>query len=101
MSNPTSGTGLTGLGKLLSVLLVVGIIALGGWVVMKRMNKAADNTTTQTAKTGGSSAAGGGNANSKFDASDLVETEFKQPKLDPPGTYVPQNNVVDIELSQY
>ncbi len=103
MTNPSSGPGLTPVGKIFSVLLVIGVLALGGWVVMKRFNKPGDNATTQTAKTGGTSAGGGGgvSTNTKFDTSDLVETEFKQPKLDPPGTYVPKDNVIDIELSQY
>lgn len=31
----------------------------------------------------------------------FAETQFEVPKLDPPAAYVPKDNVVDIELSEY
>ena len=38
MSNvPSSGRGLTGLGKLISIVLVLGLVGLGAFVVMKQM----------------------------------------------------------------
>jgi NitT/TauT family transport system substrate-binding protein len=106
MSNPNAsgGTGLTALGKLFSFLLVVGLLALGGWVVMNRMGKKADTPpAVANGGGGGGSTAGtsGGKTAAAFDMSDLEETQFSQPKLDPPGAYVPQNNVVDVEISKY
>ncbi len=37
------------------------------------------------------------------DAGDLqfASTQFEPPKLDPPGVYVPKDNIIDIELSEY
>ena len=87
---PTSGSGLTALGKIMSALLVVGLIALGGWIVMKRSNKPA-----------GPHGDPGSNVAAKFDMSELEETQFSVPKLDPPGVYTPQNNIVDVEISKY
>ena len=31
----------------------------------------------------------------------LAPTQFEVPKLDPPGTYQPKDNIIDVELSEY
>jgi NitT/TauT family transport system substrate-binding protein len=104
MSNPQgSGRGLTGVGKLISVVLVLGLVALGGWIVMTQMNKPKPGPATNTAVTGGGgSVAPRGGVSVKFDTSDLVETETKVPRLDPAMAYAPAAGApIDIELSQY
>ena len=98
MTNPNQGTGLTALGKLFSVLLVIGLIALGGWIVMRGMG-------TRLAGVGGGSQSGNSKTNvaatQGFDTSGLTETENEVPKLGAGATYEPKDNTVDIELSEY
>jgi NitT/TauT family transport system substrate-binding protein len=97
MSNPgSSGHGLTGIGKVLSALLVIGLVALGAWIVMTQMKKPNNK--------GGAPAGGGGAvpAAVKLDTSDVVEADTSVPKLDPAMAYAPAAGApIDIELSKY
>jgi NitT/TauT family transport system substrate-binding protein len=96
---PSSGSRLTGLGILFSVLLVFGLIGLGAWIVVRQlMPKPA---TPVVAGGGGGGAAGGAPAGLGFDASKLAETKDTAPKLGNAVAYVPKDNVIDIELSEY
>ncbi len=94
MSNPqSSGKGLTAMGKVFSALLVLGLIGLGGWIAWKRIAKPGtpDGSGTPATQT----------VNVNFNTSELTDTEYKQPKIDPPADYIPQNGIVDVELSEY
>jgi NitT/TauT family transport system substrate-binding protein len=101
MSNPPPAGGLTFLGKFISFLLVVGLLALGGYLVLK--NKAGGGAATQTAGDTTTVRNGDGQVNTaaKVDAADLAETKTAVPHLAAPIAYVPKGNVIDIELSQY
>ena len=115
MSNPPAGgSGLTILGKLFSGLLVVGLVVLGAWIVMKksgtapvaagggacgrwRPQYAPTNWQANATPTGGQ-----GDDAAPFTGADILKpTKTSVPRLDPPAAYVPNGNVVDIELSQY
>jgi NitT/TauT family transport system substrate-binding protein len=106
MTNPSSsGKGLTALGKLISVVLVLGLMGLGAWIVMGQLKKPG---ATQGAGGGGgvsgvtNKTGGGGGGAVKFDTSDVVETETSVPRLDPPMAYTAAAGApIDIELSQY
>ncbi|HVT80639.1 MAG TPA: phosphate ABC transporter substrate-binding/OmpA family protein [Phycisphaerae bacterium] len=106
MTNPSSGgKGLTALGKIISIVLVLGLVGLGGWIVWSKRNaKAAPGGGTGTpqsqARTGGGATRNGAAA-ADFDTSALTDMESKQPKIAPPSDYIPQNNTLDIELSEY
>jgi len=95
MTNPQpSSTGLTLMGKLISVLLVLGLVGLGAWIALRPKGHGAPGTVN-----GGG---GGGDSPAAFDTSDLTETQMTPPKIDPAIAYVPAAGApIDIELSQY
>lgn len=104
MSNPPPAAGLTFLGKFISFLLVVGLLALGAFLVIKNRSHAGDAAGTQAAAQDPTARRGNGNANSaaaKVDPADLAETKTSVPRLAAPIAYTPKGNVIDIELSQY
>jgi NitT/TauT family transport system substrate-binding protein len=109
MTNPQpSGKGLTCMGKVVSLVLVLALVGLGAWMVMR---KKAPDTLTPTnnqqpvanPRTGSSTgeAAANANANNPAEAAELVETKTEAPKLVPAIAYVPKDNVIDLELSEY
>jgi NitT/TauT family transport system substrate-binding protein len=107
VTNPNPGTGLTGLGKLISILLVVGLIALGGWIVTKKIMTPAQPTPQQTAasdktvKILDAHAAPADNTK-KLDPGELLaDPQHEVPTLAAPIPYLPKNNIIDIELSRY
>ncbi len=113
MSNPPAGgSGLTILGKLFSGLLVVGLVVLGAWIAMKKSSPApvaagggagaGGNATAPTNWQATAPPAAGGGDTAAFTGADILKpTKTSVPRLDPPAAYVPNANVVDIELSQY
>jgi NitT/TauT family transport system substrate-binding protein len=99
MSNaPSSGSGLTALGKVFSIFLVLGLIGLGGWIafrkiMMPQQGGARGGASTQAAGSDGSSTVPADGA--------LVETKTSVPKLAAATAYLPKDNTIDVELSQY
>ena len=110
-SNPpplpqTSGPGLTGLGKLVSFILVAGLIGLGVWVMTRGRGEKRDDTTSQTGGAGTTavrteSSARTAQPDNSPPPEQLAELMTEVPKLDPPGTYQPKGDVIEIELSEY
>jgi len=95
-----SGRGLTGLGKLISIVLVLGLVGLGAWIVMKQMNKPAAPGGGGGVTTHGNTLGGGGAA--KVDTAPLTETLNAVPRLDAAMAYAPAAGLpIDIELSKY
>src|SRR6185436_13099597 len=88
MTQQKPSSGLTVLGKLISVLLVLGLVTLGAWIVVKKMPNLLHPRTQS-------------NVDSNLDTSDLSETQTQAPRLGTAQPYVPQGNVIDIELSEY
>ncbi len=110
MANGQPNSGLTSLGKIISVLLVVGLVALGAWIVLNKKSARLRGRAAAAAlvlvpvgqwspiRTRGHQTPRLRN----FDTSDVTDTKFAVPKLGAPAAYVPQDpNVVDIELSEY
>jgi NitT/TauT family transport system substrate-binding protein len=77
----------TVLGKLISVLLVFGLIGLGVYMIMGRRAAAPGSPQTTTAE---------GNA-----GTEVAEVKAEVPKLSPPAPFQFKDNVVPIEISQY
>jgi NitT/TauT family transport system substrate-binding protein len=75
----------TALGKLVSLLLVAGLIALGAYMVLGRKG-----ATTGKAEP---EAAGG--------APEVQEVKVEVPKLSPPAAFQFKDNTVPIEISEY
>jgi NitT/TauT family transport system substrate-binding protein len=84
-------------GKFITVLLVLGLLVLGGWLVLKDMGgkPAADQTATDTPREASTVAAPEG------EAPDPIEPVSGQPQLDAPATYAPKDGIVDIDISEY
>src|SRR5687768_13840526 len=111
-SNPpplpqTSGPGLTGLGKLVSFILVAGLIGLSVWVRTRGRGEKRDETTAQEGGGAGTTAvrrvpsALTAQPDTSPPPEQLADLMTEVPKLDPPGTYQPKGDVVEIELSEY
>src|SRR4051812_40916000 len=92
----TTQPGLTPLGKILSFLVIIGLLGLGGYVILNKKHGA--GTTTSSSQSGGGDAptTGGGAA-----AAAVVEPMTETPRLPSAAPYVPKDNIVAIELSEY
>ncbi|HEV2294356.1 MAG TPA: phosphate ABC transporter substrate-binding/OmpA family protein [Tepidisphaeraceae bacterium] len=106
MSEQRTGTGLTILGKLLTVLLIAGLIA-GGFYLIKSRGAGGGKTAggDATAKTGGDAKGSGAREATGGDGENAAavpaEIQTEVPRLDPAAPYVPKDNTVLVELSEY
>jgi NitT/TauT family transport system substrate-binding protein len=81
--------GFTALGKLLSFVLVAGLIALGAYMLWQRSS----GTPEQTAPASGGAAGG--------TTPEVAEVKAEVPKLSPPAPFQLKDNIVPIEISEY
>src|SRR5688572_5499091 len=83
---------MTARGKFILTLLILGIAGFGAW---KWWDKFAPTGgaggTNSTTKTGGGTE----------QPAELTETQTEVPQLAAPAVYLPKDNIVDIELSEY
>jgi NitT/TauT family transport system substrate-binding protein len=77
----------TALGKLISILLVAGLITLGVWMIRR------GGTPTTSERAAGGGAEGGG--------TEVAEVQVEVPKLSPPAPVQIKDNIVPIEISEY
>ena len=106
-----SGSGLTLLGKLVSFLLIVGLIALGVFVFNRSRGggdakpRGSGGDVVRTGDTSGGGEAegngGGGEAPPEPAPEELAETQTSVPTLDAPAPYRPQGDTIVVELSEY
>jgi NitT/TauT family transport system substrate-binding protein len=76
---------ITALGKLISILLIGGLIALGAWMIRR-----------------GSISGGGDVAESpEGSATEVAELKVEIPRLSPPAAFQFKDNIVPIEISEY
>lgn len=94
--------GLTPLGKILSYLVIFGLLAVGGYVVLNKKSAppssdgpAAIHGTSQTATQPAAKEA------PSEEAAAVVEPLQATPRLPSAAPFVPKDNVVEIELSEY
>ena len=78
----------TVLGKAISFLLVIGLVALGAFMVMRGGS---------LPTTGG----GGGTAGEDAEAPAISEVQVEVPRLSPPAPFNYTDNIVPIEISEY
>ncbi|HEV3484681.1 MAG TPA: hypothetical protein VG106_04695, partial [Vicinamibacterales bacterium] len=76
----------TALGKLVSVLLIAGLIGLGVYMIRGGGGRVAESTE--------SSEAGSADA-------EVVDVKLEVPKLSPPAAFEFKDNIVPIEISEY
>src|SRR5262245_31331258 len=82
----------TALGKFVSVLLVVGLIGLGAYMLRGMFGGAGG---------GGGRGAGAGKGTGGGAAPEVAEVKVSVPTLSPPGQVQLKDNVVPIEISEY
>ena len=85
---------MTARGKFVLTLLVLAIAGFGAYQWLNRLQPNAPSTSTTPT-------AAAQPAASSLDAADFVEPLLACPLLEPPGTYLPRDNTVDVELSEY
>src|SRR5688572_20394367 len=105
MSEERTGSGLTILGKLITIVLILGLIA-GGFFLIRSRAKAPGRADAPAGKTGGDTSKGRADAKTAggdADAKPAVPAEMKTqvPRLDPPAPYKPKDNTIEVELSEY
>jgi NitT/TauT family transport system substrate-binding protein len=74
----------TALGKLISILLVAGLIALGAYMIQRGGTSGPATTTTESG-----------------DAPEVAEVKVEVPKLSPPASFQLKDNIVPVEISEY
>ena len=79
-------------GKFISILLVVGLLGLGGWLVLQDMGK----SELGTASSSDSREAPAATANV-----DPIEPLTSPPVLDRSAAYVMKDGILDVDLSEY
>ena len=75
----------TALGKLISILLVAGLVTLGVWMIRR------GGTTPATSDAGPEGGA----------APEVTEVKVEVPRLSPPAPFQFKDNIVPIEISEY
>lgn len=90
--------GLTPLGKIISYLFIFGLVALGAFVLVKR-----SGTTVQpkAVTPPPAAAASPGETAVATPPGDYIEPAPQAPRLPPAAAYVPKDNTVEVELSEY
>jgi NitT/TauT family transport system substrate-binding protein len=87
-------------GKIVLTLLILGVLGVGVWKWLPKLK-----STTAGSNPAASQPSVPGQARTEsaatVQATELVETQTEIPKLVPPGAYVPKDNTVEIELSEY
>ncbi|OFW30105.1 MAG: hypothetical protein A3H97_24345 [Acidobacteria bacterium RIFCSPLOWO2_02_FULL_65_29] len=79
----------TALGKLLSILLIGGLVALGAYMVTNR--RASGPSGTDSPEAAATSEA----------APDVADVQLEVPKLAPPAAFLLKDNTVPVEISEY
>lgn len=81
-------------GKFLSLLLVLGLLVLGGWLVMQDMDKGSQNGGADAADTRASDSSEGVSV-------DPIEPLTAPPVLDRSAPYQMKDGILDVDLSEY
>ena len=77
-------------GKLITALLVVALLAFGGWLVLRDMGK---DPASPDAPADSSGASG--------ETPDPIEPLTSLPSLDAAAAYQPKGNIIDVDISEY
>lgn len=94
---------MTARGKFVFTLFILGIAAFGAYKWWDRLAPAALATANAPAKAGGEavSATDSSGAPSSIDDAEFVAPLNSCPLLPPAAAYVPKDNIIDLELSEY
>src|ERR1041384_1998441 len=89
---------MTARGKIILTILVLGVVGLGAWIWWGKMKSPGPGTPV--APSASTNAVSSGKETAP-EIAELVPTRFEGPQLAPAATYIPKDNIVEIELSEY
>jgi NitT/TauT family transport system substrate-binding protein len=82
------------IGNILTAVFIIALLGLGGWLVLKnRAEKGADASTANDSRPAAVAPAG--------DAPTPIEPVTGTPTLEAAAPYLPKNNIVQIDISEY
>jgi NitT/TauT family transport system substrate-binding protein len=85
-------------GKFITLLLVLGLVGLGGWLIFQDMQAGKQEApSSSTASSGGGEPA----VSAEGDKPTPIEPVTGAPTLEAAAAYQPQNNIVDVDISEY
>jgi NitT/TauT family transport system substrate-binding protein len=84
----------TGLGKFVSIVLVLGLVGLGAYMLNGGFRSADSTSSTPASSSGGPAGVDG-------PAPEVAEVKVSVPTLAPPGTVTIKDNIVPVEISEY
>lgn len=83
------------IGKLLTFLLVAGLLGMGAWLSLRDLHQAAAPTSAETPSAAATSTV------VDTEAPAPIEPDPTTPQLDRAAAYTPSNNVIDVDISEY
>jgi NitT/TauT family transport system substrate-binding protein len=86
----------TPLGRLISILMIAGLIAAGVYMIRGGSGRSGDGTSKS-----GSGSAGTGSGAPSGPAPEVQEAQMEVPALDAAAPYTPKDNTLEIEISEY
>lgn len=89
------------LGIIVTIILSLAIIGLGGWLYLKNQQSQPVATAPATQQTTQQATASGSAGQPAADAPTPVEPSAGSPQIEAAAAYVPKNNVVEIDISEY
>jgi NitT/TauT family transport system substrate-binding protein len=99
MASKTSGS--TSLGKIISLLLIAGLIGLGVYILVFNKSDPGAPAGSASGQASVSAPTPTGTGAEPGGAEEVVETKTTVPVLPPPAPYEPRDKTLDIELSEY
>ncbi|MCB1568045.1 MAG: OmpA family protein [Xanthomonadales bacterium] len=82
-------------GAFITIVLIVALLALGGWLVLRDTREAGTPANTHVPQQGGYQHV------DVPDAPDPIEPLTSLPVLDAAAAYAPKDNIIDIDISEY
>lgn len=92
---PMQRQGGNAIGKLLTFLLVAGLLGMGVWLSLRDLGKADAPASTNTPSAAVTSTV------VDTEAPTPIEPDADTPQLDQAAAYAPSNNVIDVDISEY
>lgn len=92
---------MTARGKFVLTILILGLAAFGAYRWWDRLAPASLSSGPAVVATGGSGSASAAAGASTVDDAEFVAPLNTCPLLPPPAAYVPKDNTIDLELSEY
>jgi len=89
------------LGIIVTIILGLGVIGLGGWLYLKNQGAQPTASTTQSSTQQTTQATPAAPSGEQAETPTPVEPSAGSPQIEAAAAYVPKNNVVEIDISEY